>query len=167
MLLSETQSTSEVMIEDSTKKKKVDRRHNIFLESAMCCKSRHVTVGLVRTLLENYISYRLSNHNEKTEESFVKYLVHSIVGTIGSATSKDFVSLLTKLATILYLPVTAFKALFSKSDIDENSKAEFPQLLGKRSVMVLLLLLFYRKHDETITNPYLEALRQCCNFDGM
>jgi len=63
--------------------------------------------------------------------------------------------------------VNAFKALFSKSDIDENSKEEFPQLLGKRSVMVLLLLLFYRKHDNTITNPYLDALRQCTNFDGV
>jgi len=93
VVLSETQS-KEVMIEveDSTvqkKQTKTDRRHNIFLESAIHCKSRHVTVGLVRALLENYISYRMSKTTEKSEESFVKYLVYSIVGTIGSATSRN------------------------------------------------------------------------------
>jgi hypothetical protein len=142
------------------------RRHNIFLEAAMSELhfSAHIPVKIVQILIHTYVTYRLALKDpsplQKSIQSTLNKTMTAVFGTIGLAAS-----------TLLYLPLSAYKTVFnrrnSELDYGKHISESFPKLIGKRSLMVLLLLLFYRKNDPTINNPYLNAFRNFSNLDEL
>lgn len=139
------------------------RQHNIFLQAAISQRhvSAHLPVKLVQILLHQYVSYRLALKEpsplQRSIQSTLNRAIFAIFGTIGSAAS-----------TLLYLPVSAYKTVFRSNnefDYGKHIGESFFKLNGKRSLMVLLLLLFYRKNDPTINNPYLNAFKNFANMD--
>jgi hypothetical protein len=138
------------------------RQHNIFLEAAIQLHvSVHLPVKLVQILLHTYVTYRLALKDpsplQRSIQSTLNKTISVIFGTLGTAAS-----------TILYLPVSAYKTVFRTDrefDYGRHIGDSFPKLIGKRSLMVLLILLFYRKNDPTINNPYLNAFKNFANAD--
>jgi hypothetical protein len=133
------------------------RQHNIFLEAAISQLhvSAHLPVKFVQILLHTYVTYRLALKDpsplQRSIQSTLNKTISIIFGTLGSAAS-----------TLLYLPVSAYKTVFRSDrefDYGRHIGDSFPKLIGKRSLMVLLILLFYRKNDPTINNPYLNAFK--------
>ncbi|KAL0479320.1 hypothetical protein AKO1_010753 [Acrasis kona] len=142
------------------------RVHNIFLECALreVSTTPQLCVKLVQILLHRFSSYRLALRGlsplQKSIQSALNKTLSAIFGTIGSAAS-----------AILYLPVNAYKTVFSSSQSSTNEEiskrmGEFAfKNIGRRSLMLLLVLLFYRKGDVECQNPYLHAFQNFTNLD--
>eukprot|EP01080_Neovahlkampfia_damariscottae_P004087 gene4087-7376_t len=120
------------------------RKHNLFLESSIEIKNNHIPLKLVQVLLNNSNNYRLTTTDSEWEGSFLSSMndvLYSFVSTISGI----------------------YKIFFGSYVEDNKIKEEFPQLLGKRSPMILSLLLYYRKNDSNNPNPYLNSLQSINN----
>ncbi|KAL9657631.1 hypothetical protein ABK040_012710 [Willaertia magna] len=145
------------------------RDHNIFLEEAiqiMKIKKNLMNEGLnltklIYSLLQNHLSYRLS----KTELSPLQKSIYS-----------NFYSIFNKLGetatAIMYLPYNAYRRIFYGGNTKELEYSEklgetYSEIFSRRSIMVLLLLLFYRKKNTMVINPYLQIFSTFPNSDDL
>jgi hypothetical protein len=119
---------------------KKSRRHNIFLEAAIEIKNNHIPLKLVQVLMNNSTNYRLTRNEKQWEASFLTSMNEVLFGFVSAFSG-------------------IYKMFFGNNVEDNKLKEEFPQLLGKKSPMILSLLLYYRKNDTNNPNPYLNALK--------
>ena len=148
--------------------KESGREHNIFLEEAIHImktrkhfKSNCVSFSpnrLIHTFLQNHIIYRLSKKEASPFQISIRSTLQKIFTKLGETAT-----------SILYLPYNAYRNLFYKEtkemEYSERLSEMLPELLGRRSIMNLLLLIFYRKNDNSITNPYLSLFSTLQNSD--
>jgi hypothetical protein len=190
-----------------------DRSHNIFLETALQFsdnESDHLlAMRFTRKMIDNYMKYCMELRNKELSPS-------------GSSLTKSFnlnfltlfASLENVVGAILYRPLTAILSLFRNNDNLENNnhnmntnelkdnfektnysskyKENFVEMIGKRSILVILFLCFYNKSyfiekqqqeelkgkletsikterrsssTQKISNPYLDAISNIKNSD--
>ncbi|KAG2377548.1 hypothetical protein C9374_009064 [Naegleria lovaniensis] len=148
--------------------KESGREHNVFLEEAIHImktrkhfKSNCLSFNpnrLIHTLLQNHIVYRLSKKEASPFQISIRSTLQKIFSKLGETAT-----------SLLYLPYNAYRNLFYKEtkemEYSERLSEMLPELLGRRSIMNLLLLIFYRKNDSSITNPYLTLFSNLQNSD--
>ena len=144
------------------------REHNIFLEEAIHImktrkhyKPNTLVVNpshLVHALLQNHVSYRLSKRDDSPFQVSIRSTLQKIFSKLGETA-----------ASILYLPYNTYRNIFYKEtkemEYSEKLSETLPELLGRRSIMNLLILIFYGKNDDSVSNPYSHVFSKLKNSD--
>src|SRR3989338_9231292 len=113
---------------------------------------------LIQSLLQNHITYRLSKKEASPFQISMRTTLQKLFSKLGETAS-----------SILFLPYNAYRNIFYKEtkemEYSEKLSEMLPELLGRRSIMNLLLLIFYGKNDRRVINPYLSHFSNLTNLD--
>jgi len=141
------------------------RKHHVFLNAAFQIQDSQLLLNFIRALIHNFIHER---HNQITpsplqeeQRSSWRKSMSYVFGSVGSMAK-----------SIANLPLDTYSKIFSSpQEQDSLTNAQhahqlaqmLPLMLGTHSITVLLLLLFYRKGETHIFNPFLTAFRRLEN----
>lgn len=122
------------------------REHNVALEALIQTGSASLVSNFVFLLLDRYVQYcTTSLQASKLQKDSQTSLQKTFSAFTGAASS------------IIYMPVSWYKAMFGSTE-----EQAILSVVGKRSLLLLLFVLFYRK-NETVSNPFMHAFKQFAN----